>query len=240
MSPRPGTVDGPFGGPFDGRAGGRTVAAVLFDLDGVLAASAASIRRAWQRWAAETGVGWAELSGHVAGRLAVDTVAAVLPGLDRDARQAHADTVNAYQVADPDDDVPVPGMPELVGGIAGCTWAVVTAAPRALAVARLDRCGYPRPPVLVTAEDVARGKPDPEGYLTAAARLGVAPADCLVVEDSPAGVAAGLAAGAAVLAIAAPGSAAAAGAWLAVPDGRGVRMRPAGDGRVRVEPGAGG
>jgi sugar-phosphatase len=178
-----------------------TVRAVHFDLDGVLADSAESVRRAWRRWAARRDVAWPDLAGQIPGRLAVDTIRAVRPDLDATSVQADADLVNAWQVADQADSRAVPGLPELVASLGGVAWSVVTGAPRALAAARLARCGYPVPSVLVAAQDVVRGKPSPEGYLLAARRLGIPITDSLVVEDSPAGIEAGLAAGAAVLAI---------------------------------------
>ncbi|HEY1621205.1 MAG TPA: HAD-IA family hydrolase [Streptosporangiaceae bacterium] len=202
-----------------------TVRAVHFDLDGVLADSAESVRRAWRRWAARRGVAWPDLAGQIPGRLAVDTIRAVRPDLDATSVQADADLVNAWQVADQADSRAVPGLPELVAGLGGVPWSVVTGAPRALATARLSRCGYPVPRVLVAAQDVARGKPSPEGYLLAARRLGIPITDSLVVEDSPAGIKAGLAAGAAVLAITdnpVPGPVA-----LAARDGREVAFQAA-------------
>lgn len=197
------------------------VRAILFDLDGVLADSAASIERAWRRWADGYGVRVEQVLPHVPGRLAVDTIRVVRPDLSPTAVRADADRVNAYQVVDEADRTPVPGMVALVRALADRPWAVVTAAPRELAAARLARCGYPPAPVLVGAQDVTAGKPDPAGYRTAARRLGVPAADALVVEDSAAGIRAGLAAGATVLAL---NAADGAGAALCARDGHGVRV----------------
>jgi sugar-phosphatase len=197
------------------------VRAILFDLDGVLADSAVSIERAWRRWASRYGLDPAVVLPHVPGRLAVDTIRAVRPDLPPSVVQADADRVNAYQVADEADRTPVPGMVALVRELADRPWAVVTAAPRELAAARLARCGYPPAPVLVGAQDVTAGKPDPAGYLTAARRLGVPAADALVVEDSAAGIRAGLAAGSPVLAL---NAADGAGAALCARDGHDVRI----------------
>jgi mannitol-1-/sugar-/sorbitol-6-phosphatase len=197
------------------------VRAVLFDLDGVLADSADSIERAWCRWAAGYGLDPAEILPHVPGRLAVDTIRTVRPDLSGAVVRADADRVNAYQVTDQADRTAVPGMVAVVRALGDRPWAVVTAAPRELAAARLARCGYPPAPVLVGAEDVTAGKPDPAGYRTAAARLGVPPGETLVVEDSAAGIRAGLAAGAAVLALNAPS---ADGATLRARDGHDVRI----------------
>ena len=97
--------------------------------------------------------------------------------------------------------LPLPGARELVSSVPADRFAVVTSGSRALAVARLRAAGLPVPKVLVTAEQVEAGKPDPAGYLRAAALLGVDPSECLVLEDAPAGVAAGLAAGMTVIAV---------------------------------------
>jgi len=95
----------------------------------------------------------------------------------------------------------VPGALEIIATLEPNRWAVVTSGPRGLMEARLRTAGLPVPRVMVTAEDVAAGKPDPEGFVMAAAALGVPPSNCVVVEDSPAGVAAGKAAGAFVVAV---------------------------------------
>ncbi len=95
----------------------------------------------------------------------------------------------------------IPGARRLLDGLADARVAVVTSAPRALAEVRMAAAGVRIPEVLVSSEDVTRGKPDPEGYLTAASRLGVAPTDCLVIEDAEAGIRAGLASGARVLVV---------------------------------------
>jgi sugar-phosphatase len=212
-----------------------TVRAVHFDLDGVLINSQASVRRAWRRWAAEQQLRWASVAPHVEGRLAIDTIRAVLPDIDAARAQAEADTVNAYQVADEADAMVVPGMRKLVSALGGRPWSVVTSAPRALAIARLGRCGYPAPAVLISAEDVVSGKPDPEGYLLAFRRLGIAAGESLVVEDSVAGINAGLSAGAAVLALSPSRAKPVAGAAMTARDGRDVLVRVTGE-VISIEP----
>jgi beta-phosphoglucomutase-like phosphatase (HAD superfamily) len=178
-------------------------AALLFDLDGVLVHSHAPIERAWRRWADRYGVDWSTLAPHIVGQRAVDTIRAVLPDLPAAQVEQDAVDINQEQQTDVSDVYPVAGMPQLVTRAVeeGTPWAVVTGCPRPLAIARLAAAGYPAPPVLVTAEDVAAGKPAPDGYLHAAAELAV-PADrCVVLEDSASGVAAGRAAGATVIGV---------------------------------------
>jgi sugar-phosphatase len=194
--------------------------AVLFDLDGVMVHSNGSIERAWRGWAGARGLPWETVEPYVSGYLTVDTVRAVLPGLSPEAAEREAIEVNRRQVVDTARIRPVAGMRRLVEVLPRSCWAVVTSCPRELAVARLAAAGYPLPSTLVTAEDVVRGKPDPEGYLLAAARLGVVATTCLVLEDSPAGVAAGRAAGMAVVGITTTHPPATLGdASMVVPDG---------------------
>ncbi len=173
------------------------LAAVLFDMDGTLVDSDAAVERAWTTWAHEYGVDVDPTTLH--GRPADTTVRALRPDLD-DAAVAAA---TAYQLDLQYDDladvVPTPGALDLLAGLS-LPWAVVTSADDRLARARLGAAGIAAP-VLVTVDDISSGKPDPEGFLLAARRLGVEPTRCLVVEDAPAGVAAGRAAGALVAAL---------------------------------------
>jgi mannitol-1-/sugar-/sorbitol-6-phosphatase len=175
---------------------------VLLDLDGVMVDSRLAIERAWRDWAAEHGADWELVERLLPGRRAPETVAAALPSLSEDAVAAHADDVIDRQVVDTRALRPVPGVVELVRGLEQARWGTVTSCPRRLAEARLRATGYPWPvPVLVAAEDVQEGKPRPEPYLAGARGLGVPPERCLVVEDSPAGIASAKAAGMAVLAL---------------------------------------
>jgi sugar-phosphatase len=166
--------------------------ALLFDLDGVLADSTASVEYHWRAWAARHGLDPDALLHVVHGRRAIDTIRDVAPALDAEAELA------ALVEAEAGDTAGVtasPGAAALLPRLPAGAWAVVTSGVRAVALARLRAGGLPLPPLLVPADEIARGKPDPEGYLTAAARLGVAPGDCVVFEDAPAGVAAARAAG---------------------------------------------
>ncbi|MFF4397698.1 HAD family hydrolase [Streptomyces sp. NPDC001480] len=168
--------------------------ALLFDNDGTLVSSLDSVERCWTRWAGEYGI-TAEEFGRVElhGRPAVEIVADLLPaGLVPEA----VARVEQLEV----EDVPnggvhlLPGTERFLGSLPADSWAVVTSATRRLAEARLDAVGI-RPKTLIAADDITRGKPDPEPYLLAARRLGVDPARCVVFEDAPAGLQAGRAAG---------------------------------------------
>lgn len=200
--------------------------ALLFDLDGVMVRSASSIERAWRAWASDHGLAWRDVEPHVHGRLAVDTISALLPGLSRSETERQAREVNDRQVCDTSDVEPVAGVRELVAALPPSGWAVVTACPRDLALARLRAGGYAHPPALVTFEDVERGKPDPEGFLAGAEKLSVQAARCVVLEDSPSGVAAAKAAGMIVVGLATTHDAGAlAGADAVAPDGRWLQVQ---------------
>ena len=173
--------------------------AILFDLDGVLADSTPSVTRAWSAWARRVGLEPDWLLPLVHGRRAIDTIRAVRPELDAEYELA---TLVADETTDNADVVEIPGARALVSALPADRWAIVTSGLRAVATARLVAAGVPIPRVMVTAESISRGKPDPEAYLKGAAELGVAPADCLVVEDAPAGAAAARAAGMRLLGLA--------------------------------------
>ncbi|MCX4760685.1 HAD family hydrolase [Streptomyces sp. NBC_01275] len=175
--------------------------ALLFDNDGTLVSTLASVQRCWTAWAREYGVtaeDFARVELH--GRPAVEIVADLLPA--RLIAEAVA-RVEQLEV----DDVPhggvelLPGTRDFLDTLPADRWAVVTSATRRLGEARLEAVGI-RPKTLVTADDVTRGKPDPEPYLLAARELGVDPARCVVFEDAPAGLQAGRAAGMTTVALA--------------------------------------
>ena len=173
--------------------------AFLFDLDGVLVDSRAVVERTWQRWAAERHPIDLVRLLHVAhGRRARDTLLIMAPHLATDEEVAWLD---ATELADVEGLRALPGATELLTALPRDRWAIVTSCGRDLARLRLGSVGVPMPDVMVVAEDAKRGKPAPDGYLLGAERLGVAPSDCIVFEDAPAGVAAGKAAGATVIAL---------------------------------------
>src|SRR5262245_44591882 len=171
--------------------------AVLLDMDGTLVDSDAAVERAWSAWAVEYGVDEAAALALAHGNPADTTVRLLLPRLSPPAVAMAASRQLALQYDDLADVVPTEGALRLVAllGRLARPWAVVTTADRRLADARLAAAGFVVP-LLITIEDVTRGKPDPEGYLLAARALGVEPPRCLVVEDTRTGLQAGRAAGA--------------------------------------------
>ena len=206
--------------------------ALLFDLDGVLADSTASVEHHWRAWAERHGLDPDALLHVVHGRRAIDTIRDVVPTLDAEAELA---ALVAAEAGDTTGVTASPGAAALLPRLPAGSWAVVTSGVRAVALARLRAGGLPLPPLLVPADEIARGKPDPEGYLTAAARLGVAPDDCVVFEDAPAGVAAARAAGMRCVALTTTHPASAlASAHRIAPSLAGVQVtiEPAGDGRA--------
>jgi mannitol-1-/sugar-/sorbitol-6-phosphatase len=176
----------------------RTVSAVLFDLDGVLVESREATERVWLEWARMNGIGDDELRSAMHGVRSVEVVRALRPELDA---VAESDAIERLQAEDLDGLRAIPGAAEALHALRENRVALVTSATRALAAARLGAVGIRLPAVVVYAGDVSRGKPDPEGYLAAAERLGVDPAEAVVIEDSPPGIEAGRAAGAATVAV---------------------------------------
>lgn len=165
---------------------------ILLDLDGVLVDSSAAVERAWRGWASRHDLDPGAVLAIAHGRRSQDTIREAAPHLDA---ELEALVLERDETAESDGLHALPGAAELLGSLAPGTWAVVTSGTRELATARLKAAGLPIPAVLVTAEDVVNGKPDPEGYLRAAGSLGAEPGECVVIEDAPAGIAAALAAG---------------------------------------------
>jgi len=173
--------------------------AMLFDLDGTLIDSTARIARLWRWWAERHGIPFEQLQGKMHGRPAVETFHLIDPDLPLGPAVEELET---EEVRDMHDVHLIPGAPELLARLNPSRWAIVTSGSPRVAHARLEYTRLPLPRVLITAAEIERGKPAPDGFLLAARRMGFAPSDCVVVEDSPAGVGAGKAAGMRVIAIA--------------------------------------
>jgi sugar-phosphatase len=208
--------------------------ALLFDLDGVLVDSRAVVERVCRLWAARLGISTEALLRVAHGRRTRDTARIIAPHLDAEKEAAWIDD---RELQDTDGLVEVPGAQRFVGNLPDGKWAVVTSCGLDLARLRLSAVGLPIPDVLITSEDVAAGKPAPDGYRLGAQRIGVDPAACIVFEDAPPGIAAGLAAGARVVALRtthpdADFSEAAA----VIHDYTGARVRDAGNGLVVTVP----
>jgi sugar-phosphatase len=172
---------------------------VLFDVDGVLLDSRASHQELWRRWAALRSLDFATVSATSRGRRPVETIQTVAPHLDAIAE----DALLTQMLAEITTTVPAyPGAQQLLGALAPARWGVVTGGREQTVLQHFHANGLPEPAVLIDADAVAAGKPAPDGYLHAAHAFAVEPAECLVVEDAPVGVAAGKAAGMTVLAIA--------------------------------------
>ncbi|MGW0815109.1 HAD family hydrolase [Streptomyces viridiviolaceus] len=175
--------------------------ALLFDNDGTLVSSLDSVRRCWTRWAGEYGITAEEFARvELHGRPAAEIAADLLPAEVVPEAVARIEKLEV-------EDVPhggvhlLPGTKDFLDGLPADRWAVVTSATRRLAEARLEAVGI-LPKTLVAADDITRGKPDPEPYLLGARALGVDPAACVVFEDAPAGLQAGRAAGMTTVALA--------------------------------------
>ncbi|MGC1645657.1 MAG: HAD family hydrolase [Candidatus Sulfotelmatobacter sp.] len=172
--------------------------AILFDLDGVLVDSTRAVDREWREWAAKKGVDGDAIMAIAHGVRTVEVIRRVAPHLDAEAEAA---AIENHEAGDQRGVTVMPGSVDLVRSIPDGRWGVVTSGSRLLATNRLRHCGLPVPEALVTSDDVARGKPDPEPYLKGATLLGFSPADCVVIEDAPAGIQSARAAGTKVVGI---------------------------------------
>lgn len=181
--------------PFPDRAFG----AFMFDMDGTILSSIASTERVWTAWAIKHGLDVETFLPTIHGVRAYETISRLnLPGIDlmteiEELTQAEFDDVDGIE--------PIHGASAFLNALPAERWAIVTSAPRRLAIRRLEAAGLPIPGLMVTGEDVANGKPAPDCFLLGAERLGHKPQDCLVFEDAPAGIQAAEAAGAQVLVI---------------------------------------
>jgi sugar-phosphatase len=177
----------------------RAFGAFLFDMDGTVLNSIAAAERIWAAWAVRHGVDVETFLPTIHGVRAIDTITRLnLPGVDAEAQAAF---ITEAEIADVEGIVEIPGAAALLNGLPKDRWAMVTSAPRDLALRRMAAAGIPEPAVMITAEDVQAGKPDPAGYLLAAKRLGLEPRDCLIFEDATVGIQAAEAAGAPLMII---------------------------------------
>ncbi|MGC2184230.1 MAG: HAD-IA family hydrolase [Terriglobales bacterium] len=160
-------------------------AAILFDLDGVLVDSTGSVTRQWRRWAEEQKLDPDQVVEAAHGVRTIEIVRRLAPQLDA---QAETLRLEKREAEDHEGVSVMPGAAELLKAIPEGRWCVVTSGTRYLATSRLKLGNLPVPKVLVSADDVSKGKPDPEPYLMGAKLLSINPAECLVVEDAPAGI----------------------------------------------------
>jgi sugar-phosphatase len=172
-------------------------AALLFDMDGVLINSTPAVARVWRRWAIEHGFNPEEVVARAHGRPSLTTVREYLPNADHEAENRE---VERREIEDLAGVVPLPGALDLLASLPEDRWTIVTSCTRPLAEVRIRAAGLPLPKRLITATDITHGKPHPEPYLKGASVLGFPPVECVVLEDVPAGVRAGKAAGARVIA----------------------------------------
>jgi len=170
---------------------------VLFDLDGVLVDSTPAVARVWTIWARRHGFDPEETVRKAHGRPSLATIRELLPNADHAAENS---IVERMEIEDVSDVTPLCGTLELLASLPANRWTVVTSCTRALALVRLRVAGLPVPEKMVTSTDIVNGKPHPEPYLKGAGLLGIAPQDCVVFEDAPAGIRSGKAADSRVVA----------------------------------------
>jgi len=171
--------------------------ALLFDLDGVLIDSTPAVERVWRNWAREHEFDPEEVVARAHGRPSISTVQHFLPHADHEAENR---IVERREIEDLEGVLPLPGARALLEHLPRDRWTIVTSCTRALAEVRLRAAGLTAPAKFITSSDIKNGKPHPEPYLTAAAMLGFPASECVVLEDVPAGIKAGRAAGARVIA----------------------------------------
>jgi len=180
----------------------------LFDLDGTLVDSLPVVERAWCGWADRFGISHDEVLDFIHGKQAITSLRHFMPDRSEDEIQAEFRRLEHIEATDTDGVTALPGAVALLEHLNALDipWAIVTSGSMPVAAARRETAGLPEPKVFVTAERVARGKPEPDAYLLGAQLLGLAPEECVVVEDAPAGILSGLAAGSDVIAVNAPSS----------------------------------
>jgi mannitol-1-/sugar-/sorbitol-6-phosphatase len=205
-------------------------AVLLFDLDGTLIDSDAVVDRMWARWAKEVGLDHEGFRHTVYGRQGHEVMAQLLPERPTEHNLADNRRMLDWEVEDTDGVVPIPGAIELLSRLDPARWAIVTSGTVPLATARIRAGGIPMPRTLVTAEQVAEGKPAPDGFLRGAELLGAPPGRCIGFEDSAAGLEAVRAAGMTVIAVG--GKATEARTTARIADLTGIDVVATGDGLV--------
>jgi len=172
--------------------------ALLFDLDGVLVDSRRAVELSWERWAEARGVHNEFLMKLAHGRRTSESLPEIAPHLDVATEVAFLEKIESEETRGL---FPIAGAHALLQSLPSDRWAIVTSGSDKVALSRMRHCGIPKPDVFITALDVQTGKPAPDGYLAAAAKLGVPPEECVVVEDTRAGIASGKAGGMKVVAV---------------------------------------
>ncbi|MFW6752129.1 HAD family hydrolase [Pseudomonas glycinae] len=212
----------------------RAFGAFLFDMDGTVLNSIAAAERIWSAWAVRHGVNVETFLPTIHGVRAIDTITRLnLPGVDAEAQAAFITTA---EIEDVEGIVEIPGAAAFLKSLPADRWAMVTSAPRDLALRRMAAAGIPEPAVMITAEDVSAGKPDPAGYRLAAKRLGLEPADCLIFEDATVGIQAAEAAGAPLMIITTTHQHPLETAHATIASYRDIALSIDSDGQLRLQP----
>ena len=162
--------------------------ALLFDMDGTLIDSSEAANRAWDEWGKRMGVATPVLNAKTHGQPREGVVRIVLPDIQPEEVDEHAEYIRVAELNDVDGVIALPGAYDLLHSLPPNSWAIVTSCDREVAEKRLAAAGLPLPLVMVPVDELTHGKPDPEGYLKAAQTLGAAPQDVIVFEDAPAGL----------------------------------------------------
>lgn len=181
----------------------------LFDLDGTLVDSLPVVERSWCKWGDRFGIPHDEILGFIHGKQAITSIRHFMPGRSEEDIQAEFRFLEQIEATDIDGIVALPGALNLLNTLneAGIPWAIVTSGSIPVAHARHRAAGLPMPKVFITAEQVKKGKPAPDAYLLGAELLGIPAQQCAVVEDAPAGLLSGLAAGCRTIAVNVPADA---------------------------------
>lgn len=209
----------------------------LFDLDGTLVDSLPAVERAWTNWGKRHAIDADEILNFIHGKQAITSLRHFMRGSSEEAIQQEFHLLEKTEAEDTDGVSALPGARELLAQLneLEIPWAIVTSGSMPVASARRQAAGLPLPAHFVTAEQVKNGKPEPEAYLTGAKLLGLKPEECVVVEDAPAGILSGLAAGSAVIAVNAPADTPRlAGTALQLTTLTALRISKAPDGTVTV------